>query len=74
MKLNDTACLRRPEPELVATFGDARLVEHRDGRFELQGGSRADHAEAREWCALFLHEALLDAAPVPCRSAPCLAR
>ena len=74
MTLHDTTWGRRFEPELVATFGDAQLVEHRDGRFELQGGTRADQAEAREWCALFLHEAVLDPAPVPYRSAPSLAR
>ena len=44
--------------ETFATFGGARIVRHLDGRFELIGGTPADHAAAREWCSLFLHEAL----------------
>lgn len=42
----------------VALFGRARLVRNRQGRYELQGGSRADHSEAKEWISLFMHEAV----------------
>ena len=44
---------------LIARFGQARLVARPDGRARLQGGSRAEQAEAREWISLFMHEAVL---------------
>ena len=43
----------------IASFGQARLVSNASGRVELLGGSPADHAEAREWISLFLHNAVL---------------
>jgi hypothetical protein len=43
----------------IASFGQARLVSKAGGRVELIGGSPADHAEAREWISLFLHNAVL---------------
>jgi hypothetical protein len=36
--------------ELVATFGEARLIRV-NGRIQLRGGSMADRAEALEWLA-----------------------
>ena len=42
---------------LVARFGSARLIRNKSGRFELRGGSKSEHLEAREWASLFLHEA-----------------
>jgi hypothetical protein len=51
--------------ELVASFGAARLIRHRDGRWELSGGSSADHAASREWCSLFRHEATFPSMPSP---------
>lgn len=39
--------------ELIASFGEARLVR-RDGRICLIGGSMADRSEAMEWAMLFL--------------------
>jgi hypothetical protein len=42
---------------LIATFGNARLVETWDGGTEILGGTSSDHREAREWISLFLHEA-----------------
>lgn len=53
--------LRRSDGETLAWFGDARLVKYPDGKIKLLGGSLADHAAAREWCSLFLHEAILPA-------------
>ncbi len=50
--------------EIVATFGAAELVRHRDGRWELRGGSPADHAAAREWSSLFQHEATFPSPPL----------
>jgi len=51
--------LERRDGEIVATFGNARLVKRLDCRFELRGGSDQDRAEAREWISLFLHEAVI---------------
>ncbi len=51
--------------ETVASFGGADLLRHRDGRWELCGGSPGDHAAAREWCSLFEHEANFPSAPLP---------
>ena len=43
--------------EIVASFGAADLMHHRDGHWELRGGSPSDHATAREWCSLFQPDA-----------------
>jgi CheY-like chemotaxis protein len=53
------------EDEIVASFGAADLIRHDDGRWEPRGGSPADHAAAREWCAHFQHEATFNSAPLP---------
>lgn len=53
------------EGEIVASFGDADLVRHDDGRRELRGGSPVDRAAAREWCSLFQHEAAFPGEPLP---------
>ena len=59
--------MKRRQPEstaatgerVIAMFGRARLVRDWAGRYLLRGGSPADQSEAREWIALFLHEAVL---------------
>ncbi|MSU34243.1 MAG: hypothetical protein EXS36_03860 [Pedosphaera sp.] len=43
--------------ELIMVFGHGCLVKLPDGRFELQGGSWADHTAAKEYASLFLHPA-----------------
>lgn len=62
MKLNLYSTLRTLHSalstETLAKFGNARLVKQSDGKIELIGGSRDDRANAREWCSLFLHEAV----------------
>lgn len=50
--------------KIVASFGAARLIRHRDGRWEVRGGSPKDHAAAREWCSLFQHEATFPCLPL----------
>ncbi|HMP81715.1 MAG TPA: hypothetical protein PKA41_03295 [Verrucomicrobiota bacterium] len=40
--------------ELVATFGDAQIVKHLDGRLELRGGSDQDKFQAHDWMKKFL--------------------
>ena len=43
---------------LIARFGQAKLVSRADGCLELRGGTDADRTEAREWISLFMHEAV----------------
>jgi hypothetical protein len=49
----------KEEGEVVAFFGQARLVKYLDGKIELQGGSDGDRLEAREWLSLFWPEAVV---------------
>ena len=65
MKINGMARLPRNEGEIVASFGAADLIRHGDGRWELRGGSPADHAAAREWSSHFQHEAVFPSAALP---------
>ena len=48
----------RPDSEVIACFGAAKLIRHLDGRIELQGGSQSDETTAKEWISLFMHEAV----------------
>ncbi len=64
MRITDWSFGTRNESECIAQFGQARLVKWPDGRYELRGGTPDDHAEAREWVSLFLHEAYF---PLPGR-------
>ena len=51
-------CLPPPEEhEVLAIFGQARLIRKLDGRLELRGGSEKDRAEAREWMDTFMRRA-----------------
>lgn len=63
MKLNLLARIKQNDTELIASFGTARLVRQLNGKFQLLGGSAADRTEAKEWCSLFLHEAVFVSAP-----------
>jgi hypothetical protein len=59
----------------IANFGNARLVKTLNGKFELLGGSPDDRAAAREWCSLFLHDAVFACSPAhPPRPATPMAR
>ena len=53
----------KDEGEVVAYFGQARLIKFLDGKLELHGGSDGDRAEAREWMSLFCHEAVVRCLP-----------
>jgi hypothetical protein len=44
---------------LIARFGTAALIKKQRGCWLLQGGSRSDKIEAREWISLFMHEAVV---------------
>ena len=63
MKMNLLTWLTRDDGELIASFGNARLVRMLNGQFELRDGTPADHAEAKEWCSLFLHNAVFSTSP-----------
>ena len=47
------------EGEVVARWGQAKLIKYLNGKVELRGGSQQERAEAREWVSLFWHEAVI---------------
>jgi hypothetical protein len=49
----------RTDGELIAQFGQARLVKTPEGKFELRGGSAEDRRVAHEWISLFMHEVVV---------------
>ena len=52
--------IRRDTDEVVAVFGQANLIKGLDGKAELRGGTAQDRVAAKEWIALFGHEAVLE--------------
>lgn len=50
---------QRNSGELIAAFGQARLIKTPHRVYELHGGSKEDRREAREWISLFLHDAAI---------------
>ncbi len=59
MKSNIYSAGPKAEDEIVAYFGNAKLVRLLDCRFDLRGGSDEDQAEARAWISKFMHGAEL---------------
>ena len=49
----------RDEGEVIASWGQARLIKYLDGKLELKGGSKDDRIEAREWISMFLTDAVV---------------
>ncbi len=47
------------EGEVIASWGQAKLIKYWDGKLELKGGSREDHTAAKEWISLFCHGAVI---------------
>ena len=47
----------------VASFGNARLMRKFNGDCYILGGTRDDHAAAKEWVSMFLHEAAISFPP-----------
>jgi hypothetical protein len=45
--------------EVIALFGEAKLVKTPDSKYELRGGSKGDRTAAQEWVSLFMHEMVL---------------
>ena len=51
--------LERDREEVVALFGQGRLVQLSRIRVELRGGSREDEIEAGSWVAMFMPEVIM---------------
>jgi hypothetical protein len=51
--------LFKDEGELVASWGEARLIKYLNGKVELKGGSKENRIEAREWISMFLNDAVV---------------
>lgn len=51
--------LFKDEGELIASWGEAKLVKYLDGKVVLKGGSKEDLVEAREWISMFLNDAVV---------------
>ena len=49
----------KDEGELIASWGEARLINYLDGKLVLKGGSKEDRMEAREWISMFLNDAVV---------------
>jgi hypothetical protein len=45
--------------EVVAGWGQARLIKYLDGKVVLKGGSKEDRLAANEWISMFWHEAVV---------------
>jgi hypothetical protein len=62
------------QKQVLGRFGEAELLCSVNGEYELRGGSADDRQSAREWTAMFLHEAILPRDELtPVRHAPCSA-
>jgi hypothetical protein len=53
---------------VIARIGSGRLVEARDGRLELIGGTGGDYTNAKEWVSLFMPNKVLKAPEPPAGS------
>ena len=49
----------RNQGEVVASWGQARLIKYWDGKVELKGGTKEDRLAAHEWISLFWHDAVV---------------
>jgi hypothetical protein len=49
----------REEGEVIAFFGEAKLVRYLDGKCELRGGSEDDRSAAKEWISMFCHHVVI---------------
>ena len=47
------------EGEVIASWGEARLIKYLDGWLLLKGGSKEDRIAAREWISMFLNDAVV---------------
>jgi hypothetical protein len=49
----------KDEGELIASWGEARLIKYLDGKLVLKGGLKEDRLEVREWISMFLNDAVV---------------
>jgi len=59
MKIGHLFSEQADSGEVIALFGDAKLVKTIDSKYELRGGSKQDRTAAQEWISLFMHELVL---------------
>jgi hypothetical protein len=59
MKLRNIVPDFKNEGEVIASWGQARLVRSLDGKYLLSGGSREDRLAAKEWISLFCHDVVI---------------
>ena len=45
----------KDEGEVIALFGQAKLVKFLNGKYELRDGSKEDRLAAHEWISMFCH-------------------
>jgi serine/threonine protein kinase len=45
--------------EVIASWGDAKLIKYPGGKLELSGGSKNDRLAAKEWISMYFHEAVV---------------
>ena len=71
MRLKTLDWLKPTDEELIASFGEARLVRDLDGKYKLLGGTADDRTAAKEWISLFMHKAVcITPHQEPARSRP----
>ena len=49
----------KDEGEVMASWGEALLINYLDGKLVLKGGSKEDRIAAREWISMFLNDAVV---------------
>jgi hypothetical protein len=49
----------KDEGEVMTSWGEARLINHLDGKLVLKGGSKEDRQAAHEWISMFLSDAVV---------------
>jgi hypothetical protein len=51
----------KDEGEVVASWGEARLIRYLDGKLVLKGGAKEDRLAAYEWISMLLNDAVVRA-------------
>ena len=49
----------KDEGEVMARWGEVRLIKYLDGKLVLTGGAKEDRIAAREWISMFLNDAVV---------------
>jgi hypothetical protein len=49
----------KDEGEVMASWGETRLIEYLDGKLVLKGGSKEDRVAVREWISMFLNDVVV---------------